>query len=77
MPSDRLALFHAALPLLDQLPSGVLSVGNAYKGLPVPNSQAEREQATLAELRVPETAFSHVNILLMAAGNGLAALNWE
>ena len=75
MPSDRLALFHAALPLLDQLPSEVLSVGNAYEGLPAPNSQAGREQATLAELRVPETAFSHVNILLMAAGNGLAALN--
>ena len=51
MSSDPLVRFREALSLLDQLPEEVLSLGDAYGGLPVSGSKAEREQAALPHLQ--------------------------
>ena len=75
MSSDPLVWFHEALSLLDQLPEEVLSLGNAYGGLPVSGSKAEREQAALPHLQTPTTAFTHAGILLVVVGNKLVALH--
>ena len=52
----------------------MLSLGDAHQGLPVPGSQAEREQAALPGLQAPSTAFTHAGVQLVAAGNSLFAL---
>ena len=74
MPTDPLDQYRAALPLLERIPSEILSLGDAYQGLPVPGSQAEREQATLRGLQVQSTAFAHAGLHLIAARNSLIAL---
>ena len=52
----------------------MLSLGDAYRGLPVPGSQAEQEQAALPDLQAPSTAFTLAGVQLVAAGNSLFAL---
>ena len=74
MPTDLLDQYRAALPLLERIPSEMLSLGNADKGLPVVGSQAEREQAALPALQAPSTAFTYAGVQLVAAGNSLIAL---
>ena len=74
MPTDPLAQYRAALPLLERIPPEMLALGNADKGLPVVGSQAEREQAALPYLQTPSTAFSYAGADLMAASNSLLAL---
>lgn len=74
MTTDLLVQYRAALPLLEEIPSEMLSSGNAYQGLPVPGSQAGREQAALPSLPAPATAFIHAGVQLVAAGNNLLAL---
>ena len=74
MPTDSLDQYHAALALLDRLPSEILALGNAYQGLPVPGSQAEREQTALPNLQAPSAAFVIASQLLVAADDNLVAL---
>ena len=52
----------------------MLSLGDAHQGLPVPGSQAEREQAALPGLQAPSTAFTQAGFQLVAAGHSLVAL---
>ena len=74
MPTDPVDQYRASLPLLKRIPSEIFSPGNAYQGLPVPGSQAEREQASLPYLETPSTAFSYAGAGFMAASNSLFAL---
>ena len=71
MPTDLLDQYRAALPLLERIPSEMLSLGSADKNLPVVGSQAEREQAALPYVQTPSTAFSYAGTDLLAARNSL------
>ena len=52
----------------------MLALGDPYQGLPVPGSQADREQAAFPNLQAPGTAFTYAGLQLVAAGNHLLAL---